>query len=65
MLVECEISIECHTQGFNVIGEGNLEANDSRCGNQREVANTLSGAKQNGLRFAAIKCKAVMTEPVM
>ena len=44
-----------HTQGFNVTGEGNLGASDSRCGNQREVAKTLSGAKQNGLRFAAIK----------
>jgi len=33
VVVECEISIESHTQGFNVIGEGNLGASDSRCRN--------------------------------
>ena len=49
MLVECEVSIESDTQGFNVIGEGNLGASDSRYRNQREVAKTLSGAKQNEL----------------
>ena len=53
-MVECEISIESLWEPA-ILG---VET-------KREVAKTLSGAKQNGLRFAAIKCKAVMTEPVM
>jgi len=65
VLVECEISIESHSQSFNFIGQGNLGASDSRCRNGREVVKTLSGAKQNGLGFAGIKCKAVVTVPVM
>ena len=49
MLVECEISIESHTQGFDVIKERNLGASDSRYRNKKAVAKTVSGAKQNGL----------------
>jgi len=33
LLIQCEISIESHTQSFNVIREGNLGASDSRCRN--------------------------------
>jgi len=46
VLVESEISVESHAQGFDVIGEGNLGTSDSRC---IGIAKTLPGAKQNGL----------------
>ena len=40
MLVECEISIESHTQGFNVIGVG-LGLNQQKFSYRKQIARQL------------------------
>ena len=63
VLVKGEVPVKGNTQGFNTVRERDRAAGNVDSTVSRIVAESLSSAKDNGFRFAAIKGHAVFAEP--